>query len=145
MRRVAMDGLHLGVHLLLPAQSDASVDPVGTVEPFGAFASSLELATRIRFPWKLDALLAACYALFSGRADPYACDEWSEETLLAAQILSIAWYRHNHVPTLLGTDEERMIGLRTRLREKGEAGHAGAHRGVPAPHRRSRRCGRHAG
>lgn len=118
LRRVAVDGLHLGVHLLLPAQAAGS-DPVGTVEPFAAFASSLELATRIRFPWKLDGLLAACYALFSGRADPYDCDDWPEETLLAAQILSIAWYRHNHVPTLLGTDEERMIGLRTRLREKG--------------------------
>ena len=119
MRRVAMDGLHLGVHLLLPAQIPASVDPVGTVEPFAAFASSLELATRIRFPWKLDALLAASYALFSGRADPSDCEDWPDETMLAAQILSIAWYRHNHVPQLIGTDEERMIGLRTRLREKG--------------------------
>jgi DNA-binding response OmpR family regulator len=119
LRRVAVDGLHLGVHLLLPAQVAPSFDPVGTVEPFGAFASSLELATRIRFPWKLDALLAASYALFSGRADPSDCQEWPAETLLAAQILSVVWYRHNHVPTLIGTDEERMIGLRTRLREKG--------------------------
>jgi hypothetical protein len=119
MRRVAMDGLHLGVHLLLPAQVAPTIDPVGTVEPFAAFASSLELATRIRFPWKLDALLAACYALFSGRADPSDCRDWPAETVLAAQILSITWYRHNHVPALIGTDEERMIGLRTRLREKG--------------------------
>ncbi len=119
MRRVARDGLHLGVHLLLPAQVASSVDPVGTAEPFAAFASSLELATRIRFPWKLDALLAACYALFSGRVDPSDCDDWPAETVLAAQILSVAWYRHNHVPSLIGTDEERMIGLRTRLREKG--------------------------
>lgn len=119
MRRVAIDGLHLGVHLLLPAQVAPSFDPVGTVEPFAAFASSLELATRIRFPWKVDALLAACYALYSGRADPSNCPEWPAETLMAAQILAIAWYRHNHVPSLIGTDEERMIGLRTRLREKG--------------------------
>ena len=48
MRRVARDGLQLGVHMLLPAPLAPGVDPVGTTEPFAAFTSSLELATRIQ-------------------------------------------------------------------------------------------------
>ncbi len=116
--RVARDGLHLAAHLLLPAECEYSPDPVGSEEPFQAFSSSLELATRIRFPWRLDALLDACHALFSGRATPGSRGKWDREVHLAAQLLAIAWYRHNYVPLDGGTEEEAMIALRASLREK---------------------------
>lgn len=117
LRRVARDGLHLGLHLLLPTAVEGPA-VTSVAEPFSSFASSLELASRIRFPWKLDTLLAACHHLYTGRAEPGgAGGEWGPETALAAQILSLVWYRHNHLPVGDGTPEERMIALRTSLRE----------------------------
>jgi CheY-like chemotaxis protein len=116
--RVARDGLHLAAHLLLPAECEYSPDPVGSAEPFKAFSSSLELATRIRFPWRLDAALDACHALFSGRATPASRGKWSREVHVAAQLLAIVWYRHNHVLLDTGNEEEAMIFLRSTLRDK---------------------------
>ncbi len=116
--RVARDGLHLAAHLLLPSDCEYSSDPVGSAEPFQAFSSSLELATRIRFPWRLDALLDACHALYSGRATPGSKGKWDREVHLAAQLLAIAWYRHNYVPLDSENEEEAMIALRTNLRDK---------------------------
>jgi DNA-binding response OmpR family regulator len=91
---------------------------VGSAEPFHAFSSSLELATRIRFPWRLDALLDACHALYSGRTTPDGEGRWSREVLLAAQLLAIVWYRHNHVLLTSEKEEEAMISLRATLRSK---------------------------
>ena len=119
LRRIVADALNLCVHLLLPAGLPPGTDPVGAAGPFGAFASSLELATRIRFPWKLDSLLAACHALYSGAAAPSERGDWSEEKHVAAQILAITCYRHIHIQAPSGTDEERMIAVRTSLREVG--------------------------
>jgi len=112
--RVASDALDLCAHLLLPtpARGEAAL---GHGEPFAAFASSLELATRLRFPWPLDGVLVLCHRLYRGDAAP---DEagGDEETSLAGQILALAWYRHNHADPVRGTDEERMLGLRAALR-----------------------------
>ena len=118
LSRVARDGLHLAAHLLLPSDCEYSPDPVGSAEPFQAFSSSLELATRIRFPWRLDALLDACHALYSGRATPGSKGKWDREVHLAAQLLAIAWYRHNYVPLDSANEEEAMIALRANLRDK---------------------------
>jgi len=116
--RVARDGLHLTAHLLLPTECEYSPDPVGSAEPFQAFSSSLELATRIRFPWRLDAVLDACHALFSGRATPDSRGKWAREVHLGAQLLAVVWYRHNHVPVDSDNEEEAMITLRSNLRDK---------------------------
>ncbi len=116
--RIGRDGLHLAAHLLLPVECEYSPDPVGSAEPFHAFSSSLELATRIRFPWRLDALLDACHALFSGRTTPNTKGKWSREVLSAAQLLAIVWYRHNHVLLTSEKEEEAMISLRSTLRSK---------------------------
>jgi len=119
LRRIARDGLQLGLHLLLPTGFEGP-DVMTSAEPFEAFASSLELASRIRFPWKLDALLAACHHLYTGRTEPgKGGRKFGRDTLLAAQILSLVWYRHNHLVTGAGSEEEQMIALRTSLREVG--------------------------
>lgn len=118
LRRVVRDGLQLGLHLLLPTRVQG-LDVLERSEPFASFASSLELAARIRFPWKLDALLAACHGLYAGRLDAggSSSSDFSVEVRLAAQILALVWYRHNHFLPGEGTDEERMIALRAALRE----------------------------
>ncbi len=119
LQRVARDALHLAVHLLLPTDLEGP-EAMASPEPFAAFPSSLELASRIRFPWKLDALLAACHHLYTGRIDPGATSAaFARDTLLAAQILSLVWYRHNHVSVDDGADDERMISVRTSVREAG--------------------------
>ncbi|NNF25795.1 MAG: hypothetical protein HKN73_01045, partial [Gemmatimonadetes bacterium] len=104
--RVARDGVGLASHLLLP----------GDKEPFSAFVSSLELAAHLRFPWKLDALLAACHELVTGRSTPDEPGDWEPEIHLAAQILALVWYRHNHLSVLPGSPEEAATALRTGLR-----------------------------
>lgn len=117
LSRVARDGLHLAAHLLLPTECEYAPDPVGSEEPFKAFSSSLELATRIRFPWRLDSLLNACHALFSGRATPLKKGDWTREVHRAAQLLALVWYRHNHVRVEGESEEEAMITLRAGLRK----------------------------
>jgi CheY-like chemotaxis protein len=118
LSRVARDGMHLAAHLLLPTECEYAPDPVGSAEPFHAFSSSLELATRIRFPWRLDAVLDACHALFSGRATPESDDRWPREVHRAAQLMAMVWYRHNHIRIDGRDEEEAMIALRTNLRTK---------------------------
>ncbi len=117
LQRVARDGLQLAVHLLLPTDLEGP-GVVNSAEPFAVFASSLELASRIRFPWKLDALLAACHHLYTGRTEPGSgSGSFGRDTLLAAQILALVWYRHNHIAAADGSAEEQMIALRTALRD----------------------------
>ena len=101
--RVVRDGLDLASHLLLPGDS----------EPFAAFVSSLELAAHLRFPWKLDALLAACHELVTARSSPEEAGDWEEEIHQAAQVLALVWFRHNHIG-LRATSED---GAETKLRE----------------------------
>jgi uncharacterized protein DUF4388/type II secretion system (T2SS) protein E len=113
--RVAADGLTLALHLLLPAPGD---DPVGAAEPFLAFPSSLELASRIRFSWRLDAVIAACHGLYTGRTQPAGAGGDGDGVLLAAQILAITWFRHNHGGVQTGEGEEEALALRTAMRDK---------------------------
>ncbi len=118
MRRIVSDGLQLAAHLLLPGPAGPEDDPVGSAQPFSAFSSTLELATRIRFPWRLDWVLDACHALFSGREAPAGSKQWGKEMRLAAQLLALVWYRHNHIPPFEGSAEDAMVALRSAIRER---------------------------
>jgi len=118
LSRLARDGLPIAAHLLLPTACEYAADPVGSAEPFHAFSSTLELATRIRFPWRLDTLLDACHALFSGRKGMESGAKGSREVQKAAELLAIVWYRHNHVALDGENEAEAMISLRTGLRKQ---------------------------
>lgn len=118
MRRVAVDGLHMAAHLLLPAPFEMSSGGVRWEQPFEDFSASLEMANRIRFPWKLDTLLLAVHAVFSRQPGEGGEGRWGEETMLAAHVLALAWYRHIYILRTLGGDEEALIALRTTLREE---------------------------
>lgn len=108
--RVVRDALDVAAHLLLPGDKD----------PFDDFVASLELAAHLRFPWRLDSLLAVCHDLCTGkvRADG-AEDEAAtgdDETLLAAQILALVWFRHNYLAGRTeGTDPD--VALRAGLKK----------------------------
>jgi hypothetical protein len=145
MRRLAVDGLHLAVHHLLPGEEGG--DGSGAAAPFRRFPSSLELATRIRFPFRLDAVLGVAQALFRGRIEPDEPGEWGKEVHLAAQMLALIWYRHVFVPRP-GVDGAPELGPALRAQagrlstlevieaylrlvdERGEAGDLGRSRDV---------------
>jgi DNA-binding response OmpR family regulator len=120
LRRVAVDALHLATHLLLPAPFEKTSGAVRWEQPFDDFASSLELARRIRFPWRLDPLLMAVHAIFSQRTKVEGQEGspggWGDETLLAARILAVTWYRHICILQPPGAGEEALISLRATLR-----------------------------
>lgn len=117
--RVATDGLDLALHLLLPGPSPVGGYAIGSSEPFAAFASSLELASRIRFPWPLDQVLVHSHRLYSGVSQVEAATEDATDAEVAAQLLSLVWYRHNHAPALRAEEaEERLVELRTTIRDR---------------------------
>lgn len=93
LSRLALDGLHLALHLLVPRTGPDR----GNGGPFGEFSTTLELASAIRFPWRIDTLLGVCHALYRGRVKPDSAGEWGDEVHLAAQILALVWYRHTVV------------------------------------------------
>jgi DNA-binding response OmpR family regulator len=114
MRRVVIDALHLGLHLLLPAPLPAGTEGAKVKEPFKDFASSTELATRLRFPWDLGLLLSTCRGFYDGRTK--LTDKGYAEVLLAAQVLAIVWFRHTLAPNTDASNEEGALALRTTLR-----------------------------
>ncbi|MEQ1856005.1 MAG: DUF4388 domain-containing protein [Longimicrobiales bacterium] len=118
MRRVVIDALNLAVHLLLPVPLTPGTDGSKVAEPFKEFASSSELATRLRFPWDLGLLLSTCRGLFDGRTK--LGGKGYAEVMLAAQVLAIVWYRHTLAPAADTNDEDGGVALRTALR--GQAG-----------------------
>jgi len=118
MRRVVIDALNLSVHLLLPATVAKGEDPTKLSEPFKEFASSSELASRLRFPWDLGLLLSTCRGLFDGRTK--LGGKGYAEVILAAQVLAIVWFRHMLAPAADTNDEDGVVALKTALR--GQAG-----------------------
>lgn len=118
LRRVVVDGLQLASHLLIPGPVGPETDPIGSSQPFESFASSLELASRFRFPWPLDRVLNGCHALFSGRKAKAGVGVLGREMRLAAQLLALVWYRHNHLPSPDPNANEAMSAFRSALRKK---------------------------
>lgn len=113
LRRLALDGLHLGLHLLIPSTGSGE----GSGGPFDEFPTSLELASALRFPFRVDTLLGVCHALFRGRVKPDTPGEWGEEVHLAAQLLALVWYRH----TVVAASQEARGGV-PGAALRGEAG-----------------------
>lgn len=109
--RLPSDGLNIGVHLLMPVKAGTSIDP------FRSFAETIELAHRIRYPWPVDTLLSHCLALYLGRIELAEVADPKEEVLLAAQVLALVWFRHNHFQAEAETAEEISIELRSALRK----------------------------
>ena len=118
VRRVVVDGLNVGLHLLLPAKAQVGGDPAAVKEPFQESASTAELATRLRFPWDLGLLVTTCRGLYDGRSKVDGGGD--PELLVAAQILAIVWFRHTLAPVGGANDGDEVLALRTALR--GQAG-----------------------
>lgn len=106
--RLARDGLHVALHLLSPVEAGTSIDP------FRAFASTMELAHRIRFPWPVNEVLSRTLGLYLGRAE---LGDSSDEVALGAQVLSLVWFRHN----LADAPAEPTAGVEEPPTEESEA------------------------
>lgn len=126
LQTVARDGLDLCAHLLLP-HPEAAGDGSGhrSAEPFAAFASTLELATRLRFPWAIDRVLATCHRLYrfaDGTEAPDGTEvpDGDPEISRASQILALVWHRHVHIDEVAGaSDDDRLLALRSAIRTQG--------------------------
>lgn len=102
LRRLAVDGLQIAAHLLVPARdvngdggrqgaaiADAA-DPAAL--HFDDFNHSLEIAQALRFPWDVEGCLLS-FSQLCDEASPSA-PESVMRGALAAQILALVWYRH---------------------------------------------------
>jgi DNA-binding response OmpR family regulator len=99
LRRLAVDGLQIAAHLLIPGATapttrfvpgDAAPDPAAL--HFDDFNRSLEIAQALRFPWDVE----SCLVSFSHLIDNIAPNphDHTQKVALAAQILALVWYRH---------------------------------------------------
>jgi DNA-binding response OmpR family regulator len=95
-RRLAVDGLQIAAHLLLPAAEASDTrragEPEGTALAFADFERSLEIAQALRFPWDVEGCLVSLSCLL-GQVIPARPDR-PHKVSLAAQILALVWYRH---------------------------------------------------
>lgn len=107
LSRVALDALHLAVHLLLPPAA-------GEESPLGDFDGSRELALRLRFHLPLERLLDATLALLTGNAAP-AGEPGGGEADRMPQVLALVW--HHHLVVLPGVHgaSDPLPGIRKAL------------------------------
>lgn len=102
LRRLAVDGLQIAAHLLVPAPTVPGPSPGrsapsgGAPDPaalhFDDFNRSLEIAQGLRFPWDVE----GCLVSFSHLIDEVApsAQDRTQKVALAAQVLALVWYRH---------------------------------------------------
>ncbi len=118
---VAVDALHLAVHLLLPPRPTvprAAPRAPGIQGPFEAFSSSRELAVRMRFPWPVEEMMDRTLALFLGGGTAEPPGRVDPRVVRAAQILALVWFHHILTPS--GTEgEDDSLQMRTVLRQAG--------------------------
>ena len=118
---VAVDALHLAVHLLLPPRPTvprAAPRAPGVQGPFEAFSSSRELAVRMRFPWPVEEMMDRTLALFLGGGTAEPPGRVDPRVVRAAQILALVWFHHILTPS--GTEgEDDSLQMRTVLRQAG--------------------------
>ncbi len=118
LSEVALDGLHLAVHLLVPPRPPGSGPDAPAVRgPFEGFSASRELAVRLRFPWPVEGVLDAALALFLGARTPEPPGRVDPEVLRAAQVLALVWFHHLLAPAPEATEGEEAIQMRTVLRQ----------------------------
>jgi len=92
LSRLAVDGLHLAVHLLVPPAPAGPTPGSATPLPFTDFPRSREIAVRLRFPWPIEKVLDACFALFLRARTQDMVGKLDPEIVQAARILALVWY-----------------------------------------------------
>jgi len=109
LRGIAVDGLQLAAHLLVPFEK-TSEKMLGTEEetsastgevisthsdsdPFQNLNDSIRLAESMNFSWNIPACIESFAGLLDGTGSLVDLDLF-DDTGFAAQILALAWYRH---------------------------------------------------
>lgn len=92
LSRLGVDGLHLAVHLLVPPAPAGDAQGSATPLPFADFSRSREIAVRLRFPWPIEKVLDACFALFLRARTQDLAGKLDPEIVQGARILALVWY-----------------------------------------------------
>src|SRR5690606_22589670 len=92
LSRLAVDGLHLAVHLMVPPPPATAAQQGSTPLPFADFSRSREIAVRLRFPWPIEKVLDACFALFLRARTQDLAGKLDPEIVQGARILALVWY-----------------------------------------------------
>lgn len=116
LSRLAVDGLHLAVHLLVPPAPAAAAPGSATPLPFADYARSREIAVRLRFPWPIEKVLDACFALFLRPRAPDPAGKLDPEIVQGARILALVWYHRILAPVREPAAARDANALRAALR-----------------------------
>lgn len=99
LRQLAVDGLGVALHFLLPG------------DPFADWTASVEAARQLKFPWRIDAVLERCAARFEGESV-----DTGGEFDLSAQILALCWHRHVELHLVDAPADEMIANIKKGLR-----------------------------
>ncbi len=121
LSRLASDALYAAALLLVPQSMDKdsvpSPDNVSDIFPV-EIHKTIEYARSIHFPFPIDDLLVTCIAILTERKEPTDLELTRGESLLAAQILALVWYRHTALDASRDTFEEYLKTVKSRLRKQ---------------------------
>lgn len=116
LSRLAVDGLHLAVHLLVPPAPAGAAPGSTTPLPFADFSRSREIAVRLRFPWPIEKVLDACFAFFLRARTQDMVGKLDPEIVQAARILALVWYYRILAPVREPEAAKDPAALRNALR-----------------------------
>lgn len=119
LQRLAVDGLQVAAHLLIPARPTSEEDKAasdGKEREFVEFETSLEVARSLRFPWGVENVLQILWEIHTGRHPEKLRGELEQEMEIAAQVLGLVWHRHLSLGHIEGVSEEEIDLLKTALR-----------------------------
>jgi len=123
--RMAIDGIRIATHLLVPSAEPAGGAPdAARTHPSRMFRdpdASLQIMKDLHFPWDIASCMSVLLAPPPGGNGLPRPMEDGKETETAAGLLALAWHRHTTLRSLRGGSRGDMDTLKSGLRH--QAGH----------------------
>jgi hypothetical protein len=121
LSRIAIDGLRIALHLLLPGKEQKDTSHTPEQDMFGDLDSSIQIARSFSFPWDIPACLALLKnTILTGSID-FETMEDRKELKESAGILSLVWYRHTVLRSMSTGSRGEFELLKSKIR--GQAGY----------------------
>jgi len=121
LRQLAVDGMVIAAHLLVPSGETPPRDPSEPLalgpESFMGFELSLQTANYLLFPWDVEGCLRLFSLLVAGKVPPERLEEDLSESSRGAQVLALVWFRYLAVSEFLETSED-LFHLKSELRRQ---------------------------